>query len=77
GAARPAVWRNVPCISVFLGFLLEDARCARVAGATRNLERFRVVLLLVVAQCAGVTCATRRAALFWAFWFLVLALRAG
>ncbi|MCI30994.1 hypothetical protein A2U01_0052205, partial [Trifolium medium] len=43
GAARPTMWRNAPCFSVFLGFLLASARRAWVGGATRNLELFRVV----------------------------------
>ncbi|MCI03842.1 hypothetical protein A2U01_0024883, partial [Trifolium medium] len=77
GAARPAVWRNAPCFSVLLVLFLVYAQRARVAGATRSLERIMVVLLLVAAQRAGVTCAACRAALFRAFWFLVLALRAG
>ncbi|MCI83707.1 hypothetical protein A2U01_0104983, partial [Trifolium medium] len=44
----------------------------RVAGATRSLARFRVVLLLVATRRAGVFCAARGAALFRAFgfWFM-------
>ncbi|MCH99464.1 hypothetical protein A2U01_0020478, partial [Trifolium medium] len=77
GAARPAVWRNAPCSFVFLVFLLASARRAWVVGVTRSLERFRVVLHLVVALRARVACAARRAVLLRAFWLLVPALRAG
>ncbi|MCI86741.1 hypothetical protein A2U01_0108022, partial [Trifolium medium] len=48
-----------------------------VAGATRSLARFKVVLLLVAAQRAEVISAARRAALFRAFWLRIPALRAG
>ncbi|MCI65844.1 hypothetical protein A2U01_0087102, partial [Trifolium medium] len=48
-----------------------------VAGATRSLARFRVVLLLVAAQRAGVIGTARRAALFRAFWLRIPGLRAG